>query len=305
MIRNVVIIGSGPAGCTAGIYTARAMLSPLIISGLIPGGQLTLSIKVENFPGFPGGISGIELMNKLKLQAQEFGTEFIDGEVSKVDFLSFPFKIFLNDDIIETKSVIIATGSSPRKLKIPSEEKFIGKGVSYCAICDGFFFKDKKVIVVGGGDSAFEDALFLTKYAKLVQIVHRRDKFRASYILQKRVKENKKIDIIPNNILVEIIGDKFVKSVKLKNVISNEVKEIECDGVFVAIGYEPNTKIFIGQIELTENGYIKTNNTRTNINGVFACGDVQDPYYRQAITAAASGCIAAREVEKYLANLQI
>jgi thioredoxin reductase (NADPH) len=299
---KVIIIGSGPAGLTAAIYTARADLNPLILEGNQPGGQLTITTEVENFPGFAEGITGPELMDEMRKQATRFGATSKFEIVTEVDFSSKPYKVKAESHNYTTDAVIIATGASARWLGIESEEKFKGFGVTACATCDGFFFKGKEVIVVGGGDSAMEEATFLTKFASKVYIVHRREGFRASKVMLDRAKKNEKIEFILNAVIEEIKGEKNVESVILKNTRSGELSEKKIDGIFMAIGHIPNTQIFNGQINMDEAGYLKTDpgSTRTNIEGVFACGDVQDKIYRQAITAAGSGCMAAIDAEKHL-----
>lgn len=310
-IREVIIVGSGPAGLTSAIYTSRAELKPLLISGNVAGGQLMITTEVDNFPGFPTGIMGPELISNMRKQAERFGTEFVTADVSKVDFSKKPFTIYLdNGTEYKSKSLIIATGASARLLNIPSEKEFMGYGVSACATCDGFFFKDKEVIVVGGGDSAMEEALFLTKFASKVNIVHRRDKLRASKIMQDKVTKNPKINFIWNSVIKEIFGKieeknkiktKKVTGVKLLNKVNNKLIEMKIDGIFMAIGHIPNTIIFKDHIELDEKAYIKVKNgTYTSKEGVFACGDVMDSYYKQAITAAGTGCQAAIDVEQWL-----
>jgi thioredoxin reductase (NADPH) len=301
---NVIIIGSGPAGYTAAIYTARANLEPLIICGYTFGGQLTLTDEVENFPGFPEGIKGPQLMENMKKQAMRFGAELIFKDATAVDFTSKPFKIMIEEEERTARSVIIATGASARLLGVPGEKELMGRGVSTCATCDAAFFKGRNVAVIGGGDSALEEALFISRFAEMVYIIHRRDKFRASKILQKRVFENNKIKIIWNTVVVKIIGKNRVEAILIENVSNKQQQEFKIDGVFVAIGHIPNTSIFKGQILLDEQGYIITDSAgKTNIDGVFAAGDVKDHRYRQAITAAASGCIAALEVENYLSTI--
>ncbi len=304
-VHNVIIIGSGPAGLTGAIYTARSELHPIVIEGPQPGGQLTITSDVENYPGFPDGINGPQLMLDMKRQAERFGTKFISGLATKVDFSRPPFTIHVEEEILKARTVIIATGASARWLGLESEEKLKGSGVSGCATCDGFFFKDKEVIVVGGGDTALEEALFLTRFASKVTVIHRRDQLRASKALQNRAFKNEKIQFIWNSVVEDILGVDVghVTGVKIKNRVENTVKEVPCDGVFIAIGHKPNTDIFKGQIELDEKGYIVLKgHTRTSVEGVFAAGDVADPYYRQAVTAAGMGCMAAIDAERYLAE---
>lgn len=304
-VYNVIIIGSGPAGYTAGIYAARANLEPLIVCGYRFGGQLTLTDVVENYPGFPEGIAGPALMENMKKQALRFGAELIFKDVTGVDFKSKPFKIMIEDDIRESLSVIIATGASAKLMGVAGERELMGRGISTCATCDGAFFRGRKVAVVGGGDSAMEEALFLSRFAEIVYVIHRRDKLRANKLLQNRAFANEKIRFIWNSIVVEVIGEKRVQGLLLKNLIDNNQREFPIDGVFVAIGHEPNTSIFRDQILLDSHGYIIGDAAgKTNVEGVFAAGDVKDHRYRQAITAAGSGCIAALEVEAYLANLK-
>ncbi|MFQ6678495.1 MAG: thioredoxin-disulfide reductase [Fidelibacterota bacterium] len=304
MNRKVIIIGSGPAGLTAAIYAARANLQPLVFEGSQPGGQLTITTDVENYPGFPDGIMGPELMDLFRKQAQRFGAECHFKHVSNVDFDSRPFTIWVGDEKYTSESVIIATGATARLLGLESESKLMGHGVSACATCDGFFFKNKKVLVVGGGDSAVEEANFLTKFASEVHIIHRRDELRASKIMRQRALDNPKINIRWNSVITDIHGsvETGVKSVTLKDTVTNETKEEKCDGIFMAIGHFPNTSLFEEKIHLDQKKYIVTKNqsSATNIEGVFACGDVQDHYYRQAITAAGSGCMAAIDAERYL-----
>jgi len=302
-MRNVIIIGSGPAGLTAAIYTARANLEPIVVAGAQPGGQLTITSEVENFPGFPEGIDGPVLMDRMKEQALKFGTEIVSGEVTAADFKSSPFMVTVGGKEYETKAVIIATGSKPRMLGIESEEGLIGKGVSMCATCDGFFFRDQEIVVVGGGDSALEEGIFLTKFASKVSLIHRRDELRASKILQKRAFDNEKMDFKWNSVVQDILSTEqgLVRGVILKDVKSGETTELACTGVFIAIGHIPNTSVLEGQLELDGAGYIVVHDrVRTSVDGVFAAGDIHDHIYQQAITAAGAGCMAAIEVEKYL-----
>lgn len=298
---DVIILGSGPAGLTAAVYTARAKLQTLVISGNLPGGQLMTTSDVENFPGFPNGIFGPELMMNMRQQAERFEATVMDDIATQVDFKHQPFRILTTDREFEADAVIAATGASPRKLGLKSEETFGGKGVSYCATCDGPFFKGEDLIVVGGGDSAVEEAIFLTKFAKNVQVVHRKDKLRASRILQERAFDNPKIKFLWNTTVADISGDKKVHAVTLQDIKSNETKKVDVGGIFIAIGHDPNTQVFKGQLDMDEAGYLKLqNHTHTNVEGVFAAGDVHDHRYRQAVTAAGFGCMAALDVEKYL-----
>lgn len=300
--RNVIIIGSGPAGLTAAIYSARAELKPLVIAGLEPGGQLMLTSEVENFPGFES-IIGPELMGKMRDHALKFGAEIINKNVTKVDFSKRPFRVWVDNEQFESDSIIVATGAQAKWLGLESETRLRGRGVSSCATCDGFFFKEKDVIVVGGGDVALEDANFLTRFASSVTIVHRRDTFRASKPMQRKIEQNPKIKIAWNKIVTEILGDNSVSGVKLKDTVTGDDSELKVQGVFVAIGHKPNTSIFEGQLDLNEIGYIKPNGTTaTNIEGVFFAGDVEDSRYRQAITASGSGCMAAIDCEKWLSE---
>lgn len=298
---DVVIIGSGPAGYTAGIYTSRAKLKTRIVSGTLPGGQLMTTSEVENYPGFPNGIFGPELMMNMRQQAERFGTCIVDDEVIRVDFNKRPFEVTSHSETCEAHSVIICTGASPRKLGIPSEEQFAGRGVSYCATCDGPFFKGEDIVVVGGGDTALEEATFLTKFGRSVRLVHRRASLRASKILQQKAFENPKIEFLWNRVISTIEGDRKVGAVTVKDVENGLEQRLPAGGIFVAIGHEPNTAIYKGQIELDNKGYIiLKNHTATNIEGVFAAGDVHDFRYRQAITAGGFGCMAALDVEKWL-----
>jgi thioredoxin reductase (NADPH) len=300
-LYDVIIIGSGPAGYTAGIYTSRARLKTLLVTGTLPGGQLMTTSEVENYPGFPNGIFGPELMMNMRQQAERFGTLAIDDEVIQVDFKQRPFKITTSGEIFESEAVLICTGASPRKLGIKGEQMFAGRGVSYCATCDGPFFKGEDIVVVGGGDTALEEATFLTKFGKSVKIVHRRDSLRASKILQDKAFENPKIEFLWNSVVSDIIGDKKIASIVVTDVYNGKEQKIQAGGLFVAIGHDPNTGIFRGQLELDDKGYIALkNNSFTNIEGVFAAGDVHDYRYRQAITAGGFGCMAALDVEKWL-----
>ena len=305
MERDVIIIGSGPAGYTAALYCARANLNPLIFEGNQPGGQLTITTDVENYPGFPDGIMGPELMNNFRAQAKRFGTEILSMNVDSVDFSSSPFIVKSGDKTYSAKSIIISTGASAKLLGLEVEKKLMGYGVSACATCDAFFYKDKKVFVVGGGDSAMEEATFLTKFASSVTILHRRDSFRASKIMQDKVFKNDKIDIMWNSSVIDMIGEpdkNGLESIVVEDTITSEVKTIDCDGLFMGIGHKPNSDIFLNKIKLNESGYILTenNSTKTSVSGVFAAGDIMDPIYRQAVTAAGSGCMAALDAEKYL-----
>jgi len=304
-VKNVIIIGSGPAGLTAAIYTARADLEPTVFEGNQPGGQLTITTGVENYPGFPEGVLGPDMMDLFRKQAQKFGAEAYFKHVTKVDFSERPFKVWIGDDLYRSKAIIIATGASAKTLGLEKESELMGYGVSACATCDGFFYKDKEVIVIGGGDSAMEEGTYLTKFAKKVYIVHRRDELRASKIMQDRAMANDKIEFTWNTEVVDLIGDRDnggLTGVKLLNNETDEIYEKEIDGLFYAIGHQPNTDIFEGQLEMNEKGYVVTDakNTYTSVDGVFACGDVQDSVYRQAITAAGSGCKAAIDAERWI-----
>lgn len=298
---DIVIIGSGPAGLTAGVYAGRALVKTLMIAGRLSGGQLMLTTGVENFPGFPDGVQGPDLMQGMKKQAERFNVELIEDDVESVDFSRRPFKITASGKIYTSKTVVIATGSSAKWLGLLSEEKFRGRGVSSCATCDGYFFRGKQVVVVGGGDTAVEEALFLTKYATEVIVIHRRDELRASKIMQKRALSNEKIKFVWNSVIDDILGKQDVEGVRLKNVKTGEQSIVSCDGVFVAIGFEPNTRIFGGQVRMDEKGYIITSEgTRSSVDGVFVAGDVHDFKYRQAVTAAGEGCKAALDALAYL-----
>ena len=310
-IRNVVIVGSGPAGLTAATYAARANLSPLVIEGEIsssadqPGGQLMTTTEVENYPGFPDGIQGPELMTMFKAQAARFGTEFLTTKVNRVDFSSSPFTLWVNEGLngnteIKAHTVIITTGARAIMLGLENEQRLLGYGVSACATCDGFFFRDKDLVVVGGGDSAIEEATFLTKFAKSVTIVHRRKELRASKIMQDRAFKNEKIQFIWDSEVTDVLGESSVEGVQIRNVLSGETSVVPVQGLFVAIGHLPNTDVFRGQITIDEKGYIITDGTKTSVDGVFAAGDVQDSVYRQAITSAGTGCMAAIDAERWL-----
>lgn len=307
-IRDVVIIGTGPAGLTAAIYTGRANLNPLVVDGFLPGGQLMITSEIENYPGFPEGIKGPEMMGRFREQAARFGAQFLHGSATEVDVSRSPFCVYLEDGKeMLTRTLIVATGANAKWLGLPSEQKYRGRGVSACATCDGFFFKDSHVYVIGGGDTAMEEALFLTRFASKVTVVHRRNEFRASRIMSMRVEKNPKINLELNQVVEEILGDEQkVTGIRLKDVTTGELTDYSCDGVFVAIGHTPNSQVFERQLDIDEYGYIKTakSSTQTSVQGVFACGDVQDYTYRQAITAAGTGCMAALEAERYLESIR-
>jgi thioredoxin reductase (NADPH) len=299
-VHDLVIIGGGPAGLTAAIYAGRANLKPIVIEGFGAGGQLMLTTDVENYPGFPDGIQGPELMQMFRGQAERFGATTIQADVSRVDLSERPFGVWVDDEEYRAKAVIIATGASARWLGLESETRLRGFGVSTCATCDGFFFKDKPMVVVGGGDSAMEEAIYLARMASKVTIVHRRDQFRASAIMADRALANEKVAVRWNAAVEEAVGDGKVEAVRVRDTVTGELEDIPAAAMFVAIGHDPNTSLFVDQLELDEEGYVVTDGTRTSVEGVFACGDVQDVIYRQAITAAASGCMAAMDAERWL-----
>jgi thioredoxin reductase (NADPH) len=307
-IRELIIIGGGPAGYTAALYAARADLEPLVIEGFTWGGQLMITSDVENYPGFVDGILGPELMASFRAQAERFGAQFVTDDVTKVDFTERPFRVWVGDDEYRAKAVVVSTGASARQLGLPSEQALQGKGVTYCAVCDGAFYRDRQVIVVGGGDSAMEEAIFLTKFASKVTLVHRRGEFRASAIMIDRAREHEKIEFALDAVVDEVLAgdDGTMRAVRLRDTQTGETREVEADGLFVAIGHDPNTALFVDQLDHDEAGYLitKPGSTETNIPGVFAVGDVQDHVYRQAITAAGSGCMGALDAERYLAELE-
>jgi len=301
--RELVIVGSGPAGLTAAVYAARANLHPIVVEGIAAGGQLMLTSDVENYPGFPEGIIGPELMTKFREQAARFGAEFVTADADRVDFSAPPFGIWVGDTEYRAESVVVSTGASARMLGLQSESRLLGKGVSTCATCDGFFYREKPIAVVGGGDSAIEEALFLTKFATKVTVLHRRDELRASKIMQERAFANSKIEFRWNSVVEDVVGNGSVDALKVRDTVTGEVSELEVDGLFVAIGHDPNTKLFEGQLEMDPNGYLVlpfAGSTRTSVEGVFAAGDVADHVFRQAITAAGTGCMAAIESERWL-----
>jgi thioredoxin reductase (NADPH) len=302
MTEKVLIIGSGPAGLTAAIYAARADLEPFMIEGMERGGQLMITTDVENYPGFPDGVMGPDLMEQMRKQAERFGTRIISSDVTDVDFSQRPFTVSVGQDTYSAESVIISTGASARWLGVEGEERLRGFGVSACATCDGFFFRDKELLIVGGGDTAMEEALFLTKFASKVTVVHRRDEFRASPIMVDRVLNHPKIDVLWDSVVVEVVGDSLVTGARIRNIKTDEVTDFAADGVFVAIGHDPNTKVFDRDLDLDEDGYVVTEpgTTLTSVEGVFAAGDVADKIYRQAVTAAGMGCQAALDAQRWL-----
>jgi thioredoxin reductase (NADPH) len=302
--RKIIIIGGGPAGYTAALYAARADLEPLVIEGFTFGGQLMITSDVENYPGFTDGIMGPKLMEEFRAQAERFGAEFLTDDVTKVDFSERPFRVSVGEDEYLAETVIIATGATARQLGLPSEQRMQGKGVTYCAVCDAAFYRGKEVIVVGGGDSAMEEALFLTKFANKVTVIHRRDDFRAAHIMLDRARANEKIEFVTNAVVEEVLGDVKMTHVVLRDTRTDETWELGADGLFVAIGHDPTTKLFLDQLDHDDHGYLVTQpgSTATNVPGVFAVGDVQDSVYRQAVTAAGSGCMGALDAERFLAE---
>jgi thioredoxin reductase (NADPH) len=302
-VREIIVIGGGPAAYTAALYSARANLNPLVIEGFAWGGQLMITSDVENYPGYPDGVLGPEMMQDLRRQAERFGTEFLTDDVTKVDFSERPFRVWVGEDEYRAEAVVVATGANARQIGLESEKKLQGRGVSYCAVCDAAFFKERDIVVVGGGDSAMEEATFLAKFASKVTVIHRRDSFRASPIMVDRARSNERIEFVLESVVEEVLGDETVTGVRVRNVKTDELTEIPADGFFVAIGHDPNTALFRGQLDMDEAGYIATNgkSTETNVVGVFAAGDVQDHVYRQAVTAAGSGCMAALDAERFLA----
>jgi thioredoxin reductase (NADPH) len=305
-IRKLIIIGGGPAGYTAALYAARANLEPLVIEGFQWGGQLMITSDVENYPGYPEGVLGPEMMAEFRRQAERFGSEFITDDVTRVDFSERPYSVFVGDDEYRAESIIVATGATARQLGLPSEQRLQGKGVTYCAVCDAAFWRDVPVAVIGGGDSAMEEAIFLTKFASKVTVVHRRDEFRASPIMFDRARANDKIEFVTNAVVEEVLGDPAMTGLRLRSTTTDETFDLDAKAVFIAIGHDPNTKLFLDWLDHDEAGYLvtKPGMTGTNIAGVFAAGDVQDHVYRQAVTAAGSGCMAALDAERFLAALE-
>jgi len=305
-VRDVIVIGGGPAGYTAALYAARANLRPLVIEGFNWGGQLMITSDVENYPGYPDGVLGPQMMQEFRSQAERFGAEFLTDDVTRVDFSEQPHRVYVGDEEYLARTVIVATGASARQLGLESEVRLQGRGVSYCATCDASFFRDKVVAVIGGGDSAMEEASFIARFASKVYLVHRRDEFRASQIMVDRVQANDKIELVLSSVVEDVLGDDKVAGVRIRNVETGETTELETDGFFVAIGHDPNTALFVEQLDHDENGYLVTRGktTETKVAGVFAAGDVQDHVYRQAVTAAGSGCQAALDAERYLASLE-
>jgi thioredoxin reductase (NADPH) len=302
-VREIIVIGGGPAAYTAALYSARANLNPLVIEGFAWGGQLMITSDVENYPGYADGVLGPEMMQDLRRQAERFGTEFLTDDVTKVDFSERPFRVWVGDDEYRAEAIVVSTGANARQLGLPSEKRLQGRGVSYCAVCDAAFFKEKEIVVVGGGDSAMEEATFLAKFASKVTVIHRRESFRASPIMVDRARSNDKIEFLLDSVVEEVLGEETVTGVVVRNLKTNERTELPADGFFVAIGHDPNTALFRGQLDMDEAGYIETKGktTETNVEGVFAAGDVQDHVYRQAVTAAGSGCMAALDAERFLA----
>jgi thioredoxin reductase (NADPH) len=302
-VREIIVIGGGPAAYTAALYSARANLNPLVIEGFAWGGQLMITSDVENYPGYADGVLGPEMMQDLRRQAERFGTEFLTDDVTKVDFSERPFRVWVGDDEYRAEAIVVSTGANARQLGLASEKRLQGRGVSYCAVCDAAFFKEKEIVVVGGGDSAMEEATFLAKFASKVTVIHRRESFRASPIMVDRARSNDKIEFLLDSVVEEVLGEETVTGVVVRNLKTNEQTELPADGFFVAIGHDPNTALFRGQLDMDEAGYIETKGktTETNVEGVFAAGDVQDHIYRQAVTAAGSGCMAALDAERFLA----
>jgi thioredoxin reductase (NADPH) len=302
-VREIIVIGGGPAAYTAALYSARANLNPLVIEGFAWGGQLMITSDVENYPGYPDGVLGPEMMQDLRRQAERFGTEFLTDDVTKVDLTERPFRVWVGDDEYRSEAVVVSTGANARQLGLESEKKLQGRGVSYCAVCDAAFFKEKEIVVVGGGDSAMEEATFLAKFASKVTVIHRRESFRASPIMVDRARASDKIEFLLDSVVEKVLGEETVTGVLVRNVRTDQQTEIPADGFFVAIGHDPNTALFRGQLDMDEAGYIETKGktTETNVEGVFAAGDVQDHVYRQAVTAAGSGCMAALDAERFLA----